>query len=188
MADETNVASATDTPSGEQIVVSNNVVITPEIQAIIDKAHAERKAANEEAARYRIEKKQRDEQELAAQGKLTELNGQLQKERDELNLKLAQFESENNTTKAKLLEIENARRAELLAKLPQDKAATYGTIDIGLLEQITKDFSQTVTPTSLGADRGAGNTRPTTLIDTPSVPFAGSHSSVINVLERILTQ
>jgi len=186
MTDETSVASATDAGSPET-KVNSNVTITPEIQAMLDKLTAERKAANDEAARYRIEKKQREEAELQAQGKLSELNSQLQKERDELSAKIAETEAKTAAQAAKLEAIENARRAELLAKLPQEKADTYKTVDLALLEQITKDFSVTMPPNSLGADRGAGNQK-TVPDQQPNVPFAGSHSNVINVLERILTQ
>lgn len=186
MTDETSVASATDTGSPGQ-TVNSNVTITPEIQAMINKLTAERQAANNEAAAYRIEKKQREEAELQAQGKLSELNSQLQKERDELSAKYAETEALRATQAAKLEAIENARRAELLAKLPQEKADTYKTVDLTLLEQITKDFSTTIQPNSLGADRGAGNQQPVPE-SQPNVPFAGSHSQVINVLERILTQ
>lgn len=187
MTVETDVASATEGESSQTTAVNSNVTITPEIQAMLDKLTAERKAANDEAARYRIEKKQREEAELQAQGKLTELNSQLQKERDELNAKYAETEALRVAQAAKLEAIENARRAELLAKLPTEKADAYKTVDLTLLEQITKDFSAIVPQNSLGADRGAGNTKPLPN-STPSVPFAGSHSQVINVLERILTQ
>ena len=113
---------ASATPADGTPANNSQVTTIEAFQQEIERLKAERKAANDEAAKYRIEKKQREEAEMAAKGQLAELNATLQAERDALNAKIAAIEAENTDAKTKLATIEQARRAELLAKLPADKA------------------------------------------------------------------
>jgi hypothetical protein len=151
MADSTTDASASETASATTTQDSNVV----ELQKELEKAKAERKKANEEAAAYRLKEKERLEKEQLEQGKFAELTAAAQKERDELAAKLAALETVANEKSAKLEAIEKARKTELLSKLPAEKRAAYENFDLTVLEQITKDFS-TASPTgnSQGNERG----------------------------------
>ena len=129
---------------------------SPEIQAIIDemtakvsRAEAERKKANDEAASYRIREKEADQRKQAEEEKLAELNANLQRE-------LGELKTLSETQKSRLETIETSRRKELLARLPQDKAKNYETIDLTTLELIARDFATApASGNSQGNERGA---------------------------------
>ena len=176
---------ASATPADGTPANNSQVTTIEAFQQEIERLKAERKAANDEAAKYRIEKKQREEAEMAAKGQLAELNATLQAERDALNAKIAAIEAENTDAKTKLATIEQARRAELLAKLPADKATKYATVEMGLLEEITKDFA-TPPPSGNSVGNQRGNPAPTAPSAVPTVPFAGQDAPIINLLAQVL--
>lgn len=180
-------ASAPETPSG---IVNNQAIDLQKeverLQKIATDAVNSAKEASAEAAKYRVEKKAATEAELAKNGQLAELNGTLQKERDELTAKNAAYEAQIAAANTQLAAIETARRNELLAKLPTDKQAGYKEIPLNVLEQITKDFaSANIVNASQGQVRGNGS-QPVVVNDTPTIPFAGSDSAVINKLTELL--
>lgn len=182
MADSVNVESSTSTGSPET-KPTVNAGITPEAQAIIDKLTAERKAANDEAAAYRIEKKQREEAEQLAQGKFQELTASAQKERDEIAAKYAALEITANEKSAKLAAIETARKNELLGKIPENLRADFQNFDLNGLETAVKLVI--VNTNSTGSERGNGAAA-VPPNSTPTVPFAGNNSALINKLTSLI--
>ena len=179
-----NAGSPADAPSGEQPPQDSNVV---ELQKELEKAKAERKKANDEAAAYRLKEKERIEKEQLEQGKTTELTIALQKERDELAAKYAALEASEKDKTEKLTAIETARKNELLSKLPAEKRAAYEGFELTVLEQIAKDFAG-VAPSgnSQGNDRGAASSiageKPEYV---PSVPFESASAKTIGMLNKI---
>lgn len=172
-----NTASATTTQD-------SNVA---ELQEELERAKAERKKANEEAAAYRLKEKERLEKEQLEQGKTTELTIALQKERDELAAKIAALEASEKDKTEKLTAIETARKNELLSKLPAEKRAAYEGFDLTVLEQITKDFAGAApSGNSQGNDRGtASSTAGEKPEYTPSVPFESASAKTIGMLNKI---
>lgn len=154
-----------------------------ELQNELNKAIEERKRANEEAAAYRLEKKQREEAEQLAQGKFQELLAIREKERDELAAKTAALESSNAAALAQLAAIETARKNELLQKLPEAVRNDYSTFDVTALEKVVKLVQPA--QNSQGSARGNGNGTPATP-QLPTVPFAGTNAPAISKLEQIL--
>lgn len=146
-------------PSGAETGSPENSTVnkySPEIQAILDemtakvsRAEAERKKANDEAASYRIREKEAEQRKLTEEAGTAELRASLEKE-------LGELKSLSETQKSRLEAVETARRKELLARLPQDKAKNYQTIDLSVLELIAADFA-TGSPVgnSQGSERGA---------------------------------
>ncbi len=192
MADNTNAPSGDEKASAETTETGK---YPADVQKAIDeankraeKAETERKKANEEAAAQRIRLKDIDEKKLADEGKLSELNGNLTKEREELQTKVKALEAENETAKSRLSEIETARRNELLAKLPEAKRETYKSVDLGLLEQISKDLGVVYSGNSQGSERGAtaNGHNGVSKKELPLVPFAGSDAPSIKILADIL--
>lgn len=183
MADSTTDASASDAASATTTQDSNVV----ELQKELEKAKAERKKANDEAAAYRLKEKERIEKEQAEQGKFAELTAAAQKERDEIAAKYAALETQANEKTAKLEAIEKARKTELLSKLPAEKRTAYEGFDLTVLEQITKDFAgATPSGNSQGNDRGAASSiageKPEYV---PSVPFESASAKTIGMLNKI---
>lgn len=154
-----NTAGAGDTNSATAGAAADTTAagITPAAQAIIDRLTAERKAANDEAAAYRVEKKKREEEALVAAGKLSEHNANLQKERDALSAENAAIKAEADAAKARLAAIETARKAELLAKLPEAVRKNYEGFGLDVLERVSADFALTSPASSQGSDRGSGS-------------------------------
>lgn len=183
MADSTTDASASDAASATTTQDSNVV----ELQKELERAKAERKKANEEAAAYRLKEKERLEKEQLEQGKTTELTIALQKERDELAAKIAALEASEKDKTEKLTAIETARKNELLSKLPAEKRASYEGFDLTVLEQIAKDFAGAVpSGNSQGNDRGtASSTAGEKPEYTPSVPFESASAKTIGMLNKI---
>ena len=154
-----------------------------ELQNELNRAIEERRKANEEAAAYRHEKKQREEAEQIAKGELTTLATNLQKERDELAQAKAALESSNAAALAKLAEIETARKTELLQKLPESVRNEYSAFDVQSLEKVVKLVQPA--QNSQGSERGNGNGTPAPPY-IPTVPFAGQQSGVIDKLTQLL--
>ncbi len=147
------------TPSGAETGSPENTTVnkySPEIQAIIDemtakvsRAEAERKKANDEAANYRIREKEADQRKLTEEASTAVLRASLERE-------LGEFKSLSETQKSRLDAVETARRKELLARLPQDKARNYQTVDLNVLEMIAGDFAAaSPVGNSQGNERGA---------------------------------
>jgi hypothetical protein len=114
-----------------------------------EKAEAERKKANEEAASYRLKEKE------AADKKAIE-NGEAAKLVESLTKELEETKSLTAAQKAKLDKIEADRRKELTARLPQDKAKNYETVPLDILETIAADFATApASGNSQGNERGA---------------------------------
>lgn len=156
-ADNTAGAGDTNTAAASASADTTAAGITPAAQAIIDRLTAERSAANAEAAKYRVEKRERDEAALAAAGKLTELNVALQKQRDDLTVENAANKAEAEAAKARLAVIEAARKTELLAKLPEAVRKNYESFGLDVLERVAADFALTSPASSQGSDRGSGS-------------------------------
>ena len=175
-----NVASATETPSGETTQQNGNVT---ELQKQLEQAIAERKKANEEAAAYRLKEKERQEKEAAEQGKFQELMAVREKERDELAAKYAALEAQANEKAAKLAAIETARKNELIAKIPENLRNDFANFDLPALEAAVKLV--VVTPNSQGSERGNGSPA-AQQNNVPQVPFAGNNAPVIDKLLSIL--
>jgi len=169
----TSTASATN-PQDSKVV---------ELQNELNRAIEERKAANAEAAAQRLKLKAIEEAEMAKNGQLAELNGVLQKERDELAQKTAALESSNAAALAQLAAIETARKTELLQKLPESVRNEYSAFDVQSLEKVVKLVQPT--KNSQGSERGNGNGTPAPPY-IPTVPFAGSQSGVIDKLTQLL--
>ena len=181
MAD-TGVESSTAAGSPET-TATGNAGITPEAQAIIDRLTEERKAANAEAAAYRIKEKERIEKEQAEQGKFQELTATLQKERDEQAAKLQALEAQHTEAIGKLTAIETARKTELLNKIPENLRADFQNFDLNGLETAVKLVI--VNTNSTGSERGNGAAA-ATQNNTPTVPFAGNNSALINKLTSLI--
>lgn len=159
-----------------------------EANARAEKAETERKKANEEAAAQRIRLKELDEKKLADEGKLSELNSKLTKDREDLQKQLEIETAEKERYAIQVSEIETARRNELLAKLPEAKRETYKSVDLGLLEQISKDLGVVYGGNSQGSERGANANGHNGVgkKELPLVPFAGSDAPSIKILADIL--
>ncbi len=181
MADP-NAGSPADAPSGEQNA-GGNTGITPEAQAIIDRLTKEREAANFEAAGYRHKEKERLEKEQAEQGKFQELTATLQKERDEQAAKLQALEAQHTAAIGKLTAIETARKNELLGKIPENLRADFQNFDLSGLETAVKLVI--VNTNSTGSERGNGAAA-VPPNNTPTVPFAGNNSALINKLTSLI--
>ena len=154
-----------------------------ELQNELNRAIEERKAANAEAAEYRLKEKARAEKEAAEQGKFAELYTAATKERDELAIAKAALESSNAAALAQVATIETARKNELLQKLPEAIRNDYSAFDVQSLEKVVKLVQPA--QNSQGSERGNGNGTPASPY-IPTVPFAGSHSGVIDKLTQLL--
>lgn len=190
MADTTSVDEPVSTETKQESKYS------PEAQKAIDeltkkleKAESERKKANEQDAEKRLKLKEIEEKKLQDEGKLSELVELRTKEREELAQKVKDLENANQSATTKLQLIETARRNELLAKLPQDKAKNYEGFSLDVLETIAKDFAAPPPPgNSQGNERGAGGNGHggANKKELPLVPFAGSDAPSIKILADIL--
>jgi anti-sigma factor RsiW len=169
----TATASATNTQDSK----------VTELQNELNRAIEERKAANAEAAEYRLKEKARAEKEAAEQGKFAELYTAATKERDELAAAKAALESSNATALAQLAAIETARKTELLQKIPESVRNDYSAFDVQSLEKVVKLVQPA--QNSQGSERGNGNGTPAPPY-IPTVPFAGSQSGVIDKLTQLL--
>lgn len=179
MADTTGVESSTEQkPSGTE--QGGNVT---DLQKQLEQAIAERKKANEEAAAYRLKEKERLEKEQAEQGKFQELTATLQKERDEQAAKLQALEAQHTEAIGKLTAIETARKTELLNKIPENLRADFQNFDLNGLETAVKLVI--VNTNSTGSERGNGAAA-ATQNNTPTVPFAGNNSALINKLTSLI--
>jgi len=156
-ADTTAGAGDTNTAAASASADTTAAGITPAAQAIIDRLTAERAAANAEAAAYRVDKKKREEEALAAAGKLTELNQALQKDRDTLTAENAAIKAEAEAAKARLDTIEKARKTELLSKLPEGVRKNYESFGLDVIERVAADFALSQPASSQGSDRGSGS-------------------------------
>ena len=179
MADSVNVESSTSTGSPTTTQDGN----VTDLQKQLEKAIAERKSANEEAAAYRLKEKERVEKEQAEQGKFQELTATLQKERDEQAAKLQALEAQHTAAIGKLTAIETARKTELLNKIPENLRADFQNFDLNGLETAVKLVI--VNTNSTGSERGNGAAA-ATQNNTPTVPFAGNNSALINKLTSLI--
>ncbi len=179
MADSANVESSTSTASATTTQDGN----VTDLQKQLEKAIAERKSANEEAAAYRLKEKERVEKEQAEQGKFQELTATLQKERDEQAAKLQALEAQHTAAIGKLTAIETARKTELLNKIPENLRADFQNFDLNGLETAVKLVI--VNTNSTGSERGNGAAA-ATQNNTPTVPFAGNNSALINKLTSLI--
>lgn len=179
MADSANVESSTSTASATTTQDGN----VTDLQKQLEKAIAERKSANEEAAAYRLKEKERVEKEQAEQGKFQELTATLQKERDEQAAKLQALEAQHTEAIGKLTAIETARKNELLGKIPENLRADFQNFDLNGLETAVKLVI--VNTNSTGSERGNGAAA-ATQNNTPTVPFAGNNSALINKLTSLI--
>ena len=179
MADSANVESSATTASATTTQEGN----VTDLQKQLEKAIAERKAANEEAAAYRLKEKERVEKEQAEQGKFQELTATLQKERDEQAAKLQALEAQHTAAIGKLTAIETARKTELLNKIPENLRADFQNFDLNGLETAVKLVI--VNTNSTGSERGNGAAA-ATQNNTPTVPFAGNNSALINKLTSLI--
>lgn len=101
------------------------------------------------------------------EAKLTDILKKEEKEKEELAKKNGEFEKLYNETKpiaeqAELLKqqlqaLQDERKAELLSKLPKDKAERYKDFDIQVISQIVSDFAVSTLPQSPGV---GGQTAP----------------------------
>ena len=178
MAD-TGVESSTTTASATTTQEGN----VTDLQKQLEKAISERKAANEEAAAYRLKEKERVEKEQAEQGKFQELTATLQKERDEQAAKLQALEAQHTAAIGKLTAIETARKNELLGKIPENLRADFQNFDLSGLEAAVKLVI--VNTNSTGSERGNGAAA-VPPNNTPTVPFAGNNSALINKLTSLI--
>ena len=179
MADSANAESSATTASATTTQEGN----VTDLQKQLEKAISERKAANEEAAAYRLKEKERVEKEQAEQGKFQELTATLQKERDEQAAKLQALEAQHTAAIGKLTAIETARKNELLGKIPENLRADFQNFDLSGLETAVKLVI--VNTNSTGSERGNGAAA-APQNNTPTVPFAGNNSALINKLTSLI--
>jgi len=84
--------------------------------------------------------------------------------------------------------IEQARRTELLQKLPEDKRANYESLDLNVLDTIVKDFSEGQVPEN---SPGAGKLGGTQKLDPASLSeaeWAELYKSDPEMADKLVTQ
>lgn len=126
------------------------------IDSLPESWQKEIKALRKEAETHRKEKQKAIEaqealnrQSLEEQGKFKELNIQLDTELKSSREKIAELETRYN-------QVVDARKNELLSRLPKEKANNYKDFPVEQLEIIVKDFSNTLPVTSPGTETSTG--------------------------------